>query len=178
MEILIFLVIIFGMLGVITSVRFYFLYNDVKKSHHWQSVNGKILSSEVNQEREFTGHTKGTQINWKTRTKFYPKIKYSYIVAERNYQSERITLGAHPRIRGTIMAIISSISPNSKLEWAQKIVDNYPLGADVRVFYDPNSPKEAILEPGGQNFGVFFSGLIAAWPWLVVLVLLLFLFIS
>jgi len=177
MEILIPLVIIFGMLGGITSVRFYFLYNNVKNSHQWPSINGKILSSEVNQEREFTGNTKGSRIS-ETRIKFYPIIKYSYIVAERDYQSERITLGAHPRIRGTIMDIISSISSNSKLEWAQKIVDKYPIGADVKVFYDPNSPKEAILEPGGRNFGVIFSGLIAAWPWLIVLVLLLFLFIS
>jgi hypothetical protein len=34
---------------------------------------------------------------------------------------------------------------------ARAIVQKYPAGTDVQVFYDPNKPSSAVLEPGGSG---------------------------
>jgi hypothetical protein len=35
-----------------------------------------------------------------------------------------------------------------KQEQAQAILENYPLGATVTVYYDPRDPQQAILKRG------------------------------
>lgn len=82
-------------------------------------------------------------------------VRYQYDVAGRTYQSSRVAFGSG----GT----------------AQSQVTKYRPGAPVTVYYDPEKPKSAVLEPGTAGVNVFLYiglglilvvgtiGLIQAW---------------
>ena len=85
----------------------------------WHMTTGKILKSRV----EVTGGESAT---------VSPRIAYEYDVYGRTYQSEQIRAGG-----------IYITGPHRS---AYDIVDSYPVGKDVTVYYDPNNPEEAALE--------------------------------
>jgi hypothetical protein len=37
---------------------------------------------------------------------------------------------------------------------AYRMVNRYPLGKDVQVFYNPSNPQQSLLEPGNFNPGM------------------------
>ncbi|WP_455203734.1 DUF3592 domain-containing protein [Kaarinaea lacus] len=61
-----------------------------------------------------------------------PHIAYSYIVEGQSY---------HRR-----MEFSADISPTQ--EFATSYVEKYPLGTEVQVYYHPDNPQRATLEPG------------------------------
>jgi hypothetical protein len=64
---------------------------------------------------------------------FGATVSYAYRVAGRDYRSTRLYVG-RPVLGG-----------NPK--FAQAIIEKYPPGAPVSVFYNPANPAEAMLEP-------------------------------
>jgi hypothetical protein len=59
----------------------------------------------------------------------YPVVQYSYQVGEQSYQGMKLAPG--PEVGGT---------------GARKIIERYPAGAQVMVFYNPQNPSDAVLE--------------------------------
>jgi hypothetical protein len=59
----------------------------------------------------------------------YPVVQYSYQVNGMMYQGQKIAPGMEAGGTG-----------------AGKVVERYPAGAQVMVFYDPNNPADAVLE--------------------------------
>jgi hypothetical protein len=57
-------------------------------------------------------------------------ITYAYTVGGSALQGSRIKIGASS---------------------ARSMVQQYPTGADVQVYYDPAKPSSAVLEPGGSG---------------------------
>ena len=49
----------------------------------------------------------------------------------------------------------------------RRLVSEYPQGAQVRVYYDPQNPARSVLQPGGIGTAVFFLftglALLALW---------------
>jgi hypothetical protein len=75
---------------------------------------------------------------------YKPKVVYEYQIMSQKYTGERITFGGLPTTR----------------MGAAKVVQQYPAGAQVTVYYDPGSPTQAVLEPGtgsGLWVGIIFS---------------------
>jgi hypothetical protein len=71
-------------------------------------------------------------------TTFNPVVRYEYVVDHVRYLGDRV-------------AFSQRIFVNSR-ENAEKVVQKYPLGAEVKVFYNPSNPAYAVLEPGmGHN---------------------------
>lgn len=64
-----------------------------------------------------------------------PAIEYRYVVAGQT-------------LRGTV-EFPSDITPTA--EFARSYVDKYPVGAHVQVYYDPDHPERATLEPGQRR---------------------------
>jgi hypothetical protein len=62
------------------------------------------------------------------RTKRGAEIEYAYSVNNVTYKSTRLNSG-----------IISQ---------PRKAIDTYPVGTEVSVYYDPNVPSRAVIEPG------------------------------
>jgi hypothetical protein len=83
----------------------------------WSSAMGTVLASYLERRSSSDGSTN------------YPVVQYSYQVGGQMYQGAKIAPGME--VGGT---------------GAGKVVNRYPQGAQVMVFYDPNNPTDAVLE--------------------------------
>ncbi len=70
------------------------------------------------------------------------EIRYIYSVDENPYTGDTVYVGSHW----------------GNYEEACRIVARYPEGKKVRVFFNPDDPRQAVLESGpqGTNFAMFF----------------------
>jgi hypothetical protein len=96
-------------------------YLRAKNSAQWPRTKGVITSSylEVGYFRQMKGY-RGV-------------VRYRYQVGSAEYSGYRLSFNrGHLAIEGA---------------W-QKVIDAYPVGKTVEVFYDPKDPSFAILEPG------------------------------
>jgi hypothetical protein len=117
-------------LGIYYLISEYSETNNAKKSMNWPTTAGIIISSDF-REKEDTDSVK----------KLYsPKILYSYSVKIMEYSSQKIFFGNY------------SLS----LENARKIVNRYPAGKRVTVFYNPDKHDLSVLEPGGKTFNYYW----------------------
>ena len=109
------------------------------RSLSWPFIGGMVDSSEITHYRRDGGGT--THV---------PVVVYRFTVGTNTYTSNRIKVAPV----GT-----------GKYSDAKQIIDKYPAGSEVRVYYDPNNPEFGLLEPGisGRSWigilgGVLFSG--------------------
>lgn len=63
-------------------------------------------------------------------------VQYAYRAGGKNYQASRVFWGGN----------------EGREKHMASVIETYPVGAKVRVFYDPNDPAEAVLNPI-QNTG-------------------------
>ena len=89
----------------------------MKAVQSWSSAMGTVLASYLERRSSSDGSTN------------YPVVQYSYQVGGQMYQGAKIAPGME--VGGT---------------GAGKVVNRYPQGAQVMVFYDPNNPSDAVLE--------------------------------
>ena len=97
----------------------------VHATARWPSVTGHIVTSEVSTATVKTGPVR--------RTSPIAKIRYAYSVNGQDLQSDglRVVPMLHTTPEGT----------------PEEIVDRYPVGKSVKVFYDPHNPTDALLTP-------------------------------
>ena len=107
-----------------------------KKSVDWPSVSGTVIKSE--KEKHTT--TEGTGSSKRTVTYYSAIIDYTYQVDGKTHTSNRIAFGGRDRHQTT------------------ELLNRYPQGKSVDVFYDPDHPEEAVLEKGFKKQGYFFPG--------------------
>jgi hypothetical protein len=132
-------------LGIIlTSISLYYL-KMARNSLHWENTNGEITSSEIKITKSKNGKT------------YQPDIHFNYQVYGTEYTSKRVYFG-------------SNLGTSSKNR-AQKLIDKYPVGQKVKVYYDPMKNTRAVIEPGARweiKFFVIFSALFIIIPLLLV----------
>ena len=106
------------------------------RSYFWASTEGQVLSSTV---------TRVKRLN--DPASYYASISYEYEVGGTKFTGDRVFLGEY----GT-----GSAGP------MQEIVDRYPVGKRVTVYYDPQDPNKAVLERGARlaSFGLLLIGLL------------------
>jgi hypothetical protein len=92
-------------------------------SKKWPRASGTVIASVVEKS---PGH------RWRYRA----ALQYSYRVGGKNYQASRIFWGGN----------------EGREKHMASVVETYPAGSNVRVFYDPKNPAEAVLDPI-QNTG-------------------------
>ncbi len=120
-------------------------------SRHWPSTAGKIVSRTVFQIPRVGGSRTS-----RTREGYRAQILYEYAVGGLDYTATRRVFSDES---------IAYSSP----ERAAAVLDDYPSGRTVQVYYDPTNPRTAVLEPG--RIGPVLSVLVAG---VVCLVLTLF----
>lgn len=114
----------------------------MQASASWPKTIGQITASEL----------RDNSIG--PKEKFKARVSYSYQAAGGSYSSERIRFAD---------------ASGSARSTQQAVVDKYPPGAQVDVYYDPADPVQAVLEPGGgaRRFGLLIPpvliGAVAAW---------------
>jgi hypothetical protein len=98
-----------------------------RESGSWPTAQGTIRSSSVSKRTT-------RDSNHRTRTTCYPKVGFQYQVDGRNYTSSRIAFGTG--------------DTGGSAKWARKIVNKYPVGKTVMVYYNPQDPQYGVLESG------------------------------
>lgn len=119
-----------------TLIFLYFLLRIVPrmiKARHWPSVIGQVLVSDI---------TEWERTNKKNH--YALELKYTYSVHGTPYESERYMLGGSVHQQAVI----------------QNIVDTYPVGSDVAVYYDPEAPDVAILKKDMGNGYIWFVSIL------------------
>lgn len=121
-----------GLLFVVIGAAFAFFgyrsYQLGKQSLDWPVAKGSVIQSEIRESLRTTGS--GT--NKRTVTEHIPEVTYTYNVDGQSYQSSRITFGAVNKLN------------------AGNTVARYPKDKPIEVFYNPQKPDQAVLEPGAE----------------------------
>ncbi len=119
---------LFGLIGavfvVLGIVMFFLRRRSAEKqaaSMHWPTVEGRIVDSRVHRFRS------------KRRDNFTARVGYTYRIGGREHRCQRIAWGGSPY----------STQPTQ----AEATVARYPVGATVRVHYNPEKTEEGVLEP-------------------------------
>ena len=114
---------IIGCTAVILNLIFLgIIFNTQRKMNAvktWPSAMGTVTTSYLEHRR--SSNNKGS-VN-------YPVVQYSYQVGGQRYEGSKIAPGME--VGGT---------------GAGKVVERYPAGAQVMVFYNPQNPSDAVLE--------------------------------
>ena len=89
----------------------------------WPTVRGKVYASRVVEERSRDADNE---------TMYRPEIRYEYVVDGKEFAAKRLGL---------------EDTPASWRSYADGIVARFPIGREVEIFYNPDDPSEALLEP-------------------------------
>ena len=109
---------VFLVLNVIFLGIIFFMRRRMAAVRQWPSTMGAVNASYL--ERRSSSESGYTN---------YPVVQYSYQIGGQAYKGAKIAPG--PEVGGT---------------GAGKVVARYPAGAQVMVFYNPQSPSDAVLE--------------------------------
>lgn len=97
-------------------------------SANWQRTQGIVVLSEVRR-------TIGRNL-WRESTSYsYPYVLYRYEARGKEYESTSIDLSDPDRVL-----------------LVEKLVERYPAGKQIAVYFNPEDPSQAVLEPGGSWF--------------------------
>ena len=142
MDPIIFFFIAFGIGLMLTSVRVWRLASRERASQSWPLVMGEILRSEVARERRSVAGSR--------HTIFVPDVAYAYSLFGVRYEGNTVAFGGY----------IYTSSPDR----AERKCQEYPVGKEVVVFYDPRDPATSSLErtPGSPLPGYLAAVLLGA----------------
>lgn len=127
---------------------YYFLGGSFKEayaSRSWPTVQGQVTHSEMTQHHDSDGVMYGTD------------IAYDYTVDDQQYTSYRVAL-----LDGT----------TSVRKSVQDTLKRYPAGGTVTIYYDPEDPSSAVLEPGFTGGVLLLGSFIICFPAVGVLAVL------
>jgi hypothetical protein len=132
-----------GIIGIgLALLVFYLGFDEMKiiwECSDWPSVSGTIISSDIRKTTEWK--RKGIKTG-RDRTLYLPHILYNYEVQGNRYQSYRVFFeGAE-----------DYLDPGN----AREIVNRYPSGKKVSVYYNPENPQFAVLETGIKFTNLLF----------------------
>jgi len=111
------------------------------KSLDWTSTQGQIISSQKVMKEDTSGDI-GSR-----RTEYVPEVQYSYSVGQQKLSSKDI----HPPLND------SGTWFNGEAQTELTLL-KYPQNSTVTVFFNPQDPGQACLEPGTnyQTFAMVF----------------------
>ena len=97
----------------------------------WPTAEGRVLDSRLREVHDHDGTT------WQAY------VLYEYSVDGVGYRSDVLQLEA---------------GSSSFTKGAQKTIARYSIGSVVPVYYNPEAPGDAMLEPGKMTWWVFLGG--------------------
>jgi len=102
----------------------YATVRDANASAAWPSVTGKVIAAEVQDQSD------------DTNSAYSPHVTYRYAVDNHFFTRDTLQFGEDTYIN---------------IESAQRVLDGYPIGSEVTVYYDPKDPGRAALRPGTSD---------------------------
>ena len=120
-----------GLISGIFGLALFFLFIKTLRfavsSKNWPRVEGTIVSSDVAEDDEG----------------YYPAISFSYTVDGVDYTST--SFNPNELVARSIMG----------KKAAENKIRTLPIGAPIKIYYKPDDPRKAVLEPG-VTLGSFF----------------------
>ena len=98
-----------------------------RASVDWPTAEGKVVESSLETHRSEDSDSDSTS------TTYHAEILYEFSVEGTTFNGNRVAYGDY-----------GSSNPSH----ARRVVNRYPEGEDVTVYYQPGNPEEALLEPG------------------------------
>lgn len=144
-----FFCLVFGGLGIGLILYSRKQHQKAAASQNWPVVDAQIVLAEVREQRDLDAEGD-------LRQTYYPHVEYTYQVAGITYQGKTIAFGGRKGFS----------SPRN----AEKEIAAYPVGARVKAYYNPQNPKEAVLEQ--RAVGTNFLQIVGAIALLIALCLL------
>jgi hypothetical protein len=137
-------------IGLFTIVFGWIQFRTGKASGNWPSTKGKVVLTEVKE-------SSSTDEDGSTSRRYSPRVEYAYTVSGRKYTSDQVAIGARWQYS-------SQAKARAKLA--------YRSGQQVDVYYNPQKPDQALLEPGvtGGARGTLIIGIVFMIAAAVVLV--------
>lgn len=108
-----------------------------QQSQSWPSTAGTV--SEVQVKEISREDADGFQT-----TSYQPQVTYSYQVGNQTYTSDRLSFGAR-------------VSYGNRNQ-ASKVLEAYPVGMPLVIYYDPEKPAEAVVERQASGFKLLLIG--------------------
>ena len=115
----------FFLLGLLAAAAAFWFRNLNLKAASWPEVEGEITHSGLDFDR--------SDGRWSVQ------ITYRFALAHRVFTSDQVSYG---------------LMENS-LTAKQQLIDTYPVGRRVRVYYDPDDPSRAVLERNPSNLWIW-----------------------
>ncbi len=119
-----FILLIIVIIGLLILIWQLFLLFKIFFCFYWNKTDGKVISSNL-KVIENTGEVDKS---------YRAKIKYQYLVNKDTFVSSRVYYG-------------DKLSSSFKSRYA-KLLEKYPVGEKVKVYYNPISAKESVIERG------------------------------
>jgi hypothetical protein len=110
---------------------------DAYASQSWPIAQGTVNRVNINRDRATDSSTPTYDYTY--------TVVYGYEVDGNRYQGDRYSLGD---------GSTASRTYRERQEAIAAAEDHYSIGQPIDVYYDPNSPTEAVLKPGA-NIGTF-----------------------
>lgn len=112
---------IFFVVGVGVSIWGVSIIRNGAASENWPSTTGEVVEAYVRDSTDEDGTT------------YHAEVTYRYTVNDQWYAGDTVNFGQYG---------------SGNRSHAQGIVDRYPSGQRITVYYNPDSPGTAVLEPG------------------------------
>lgn len=123
----IFFVFIGGILATIFGIR---NRRKATASQSWPAAGGTITKAWIQESTD-------TDEDGYTSTSYTPKWEYQYQVGQETYTGSRISFGG--------------VTGYGRQKKAQEELNRFPVNSQVRAYYDPASPGEAVLVRGTKG---------------------------
>lgn len=139
-----------GVIGILAGLSFFFFLTGELRSilecRNWPTVPGVIISSKVVETDRMETNTRPGGKGMISRFVYLPTVAYNYTVEGKKYLSNKVFLWM-------------DAEDFHKPKNAWEIVDRYPVGKEVTVYYNPDNIGEAVLETKIRFTHVVFPGI-------------------
>lgn len=136
---------LFLTIGIVLSLFGVKRVYDAHQSVSWLPVSGVITVSNMRVDTSTSTTGVGSRSERTTSTSYAPEISYDYSLAGVMYSNSDIILGGN-------------VGTGSSSR-ARRLINKYPLGAQVTVYYNPKDPYQSVLERGVHLETWFVLGL-------------------
>jgi hypothetical protein len=132
--------LVFVAIGLFALVRGIVHYRTGKASAAWPSIEGQVAAATVEV-------SVSTDSDGMTSRQYTPKVVYNYLIGGKQYSSDQVNIGSKWHYPTQARA-------EAKL--------NYQAGQRVNVYYNPENPLQAVLEPGSTRgaWGTLLIGIV------------------
>lgn len=134
-----------GAIGVVLIVLYFKNKGKAKASESWPQAQGRVVATNIRVDEMDSDDSSGIR--------YVPEVHFAYEVDGMSFEGKRLAFGSEP-----------SFGLRKK---AEQFLEPYPSGRVVTVFYNPESPREAVLT---QKMRSMTAGLIVGIVMIVAMI--------